>query len=150
MKQCLQCNYEKTCEGLNFQQQRLTDCDTIEITEYDKLVASETQKLQTKVSLAIDNALKTIEKKQTELITDIKNDPRKSAVDSMSLDLKLKIKHSLIQKLIRKPIVNQTKSPQAADTGKLNFVRENLAINVDSSVIFEFKNSFYRNHHMTP
>ena len=89
------------------------------ITEYDKLVASETEKLQTKINSAIDNALKTIEKKQTELMTNIKNDPRKSAVDSMSLGLKLKIKHHL---LIQKDILNQEKSPQEIppkDTGKL-------------------------------
>ena len=65
------------------------------LKEYDNLVASETKTLQTKVSSAIDNALKTIEKKQTELMTNIKNDPRKSAMGSMSFGLELKIKHHL-------------------------------------------------------
>ena len=101
---------------MNFQQRKLTDCDTIGLKEYDNLVASETKTLQTKVSLAIDNALKTIEKKQTELMTIIKNDPRKSSMDSMSLSLKLKIKNHLLN---QKDISNQAKSQHAVTTGKL-------------------------------
>ena len=115
-KQCFECNYDKTCDGLNFQQRKLTDCDTMGLKEYDNLVASETKTLQTKVSLAIDNALKTIEKKQTELMTIIKNDPRKSSMDSMSLSLKLKIKNHLLN---QKDISNQAKSQHAVNTGKL-------------------------------
>ena len=109
-KQCFQCNYEKTCDGLNFKQRRFTDCDTMAITEYENLVASEIIKLQTKVTSVIDNALKTIEKKQTELMANIKLDPRKSPVDNMSLELELKIQH---HSLIQKPPLNHAKSPQA-------------------------------------
>ena len=90
-KQCFQCNYEKTCDGLNFQQRQSTDCDTMKIEEYEKLVTEETELLQTKVTSAIDSAINKIEKEQSVMIAKLKFDPRKSSISKVSWEVELKI-----------------------------------------------------------
>ena len=83
-KQCFQCNYEKSCDGLKAQQRQPADCDVLTITEYEELVASKTQFLQNQVSAAIDE----IEKKQSELLAQIKLNPRNNASQKISIELK--------------------------------------------------------------
>ena len=60
------------------------DCDVLTITEYEELVASKTQFLQNQVSAAIDE----IEKKQSELLAQIKLNPRNNASQKISIELK--------------------------------------------------------------
>ena len=83
-KQCFQCNYEKKCDGLKVQQRKPADCDVLTIKEYAELVASKIKYLQNQVSAAIDE----IEKKQSELLTQIKLNPRNNASQKISIELK--------------------------------------------------------------
>ena len=76
---------------MSFQQRRYTDCDTMEITEYERLVSSETEALQSKMTMAIDAAMNTIQTKQSELMMEIRSDPRKSAIPKKSIKLVLQI-----------------------------------------------------------
>ena len=78
---------------MNFQQRHDTDCDTLPLTEYEKLVASETNHVQAKVTAAIDKAMETIANKQSELLANIKFDPRKRTGEKMILELDFKISH---------------------------------------------------------
>ena len=87
-KQCFQCNYEKSCDGLKAQQRQPIDCNVLTITEYEELVASKTQYLQNQVSTAIDEAIDEMDKKQSELSAQIKSDPRNSA-PKISIEIKI-------------------------------------------------------------
>ena len=78
------------CGGLTLQQRQFNQCDTMEFESYEKLIEKEIKLLQTKVTVAIDKGINSIEKKQSELIAKIKADPRKSAIESMTLELELK------------------------------------------------------------
>ena len=78
------------CGGLTLQQRQFNQCDTMEFEDYEKLIEKEIKLLQTKVTVAIDKGINSIEKKQSELIAKIKADPRKSAIESMKLELVLK------------------------------------------------------------
>ena len=77
---------------MNFQQQD-TDCDTMPLKDYEKLVASETKHVQAKVTAAIDKAMETIANKQSELLANIKFDPRKRAAEKMTFELDFKISY---------------------------------------------------------
>ena len=59
--------------------------------EYEQLVVSETKRLQTKMTAAIDKSMETIAEKQSELMAIIKFDPRKSAILVMNFELELKV-----------------------------------------------------------
>ena len=72
------------CDG-----RQSTDCDTMTIAEYERLVASETEQMQTKVNASIDRAISMLEDKRSELLTKIKADPRKSEIQRINLDLQL-------------------------------------------------------------
>ena len=63
----------------------------MEITEYERLVSSETEALQSKMTMAIDAAMNTIQTKQSELMIEIRSDPRKSAIPKKSIKLVLQI-----------------------------------------------------------
>ena len=63
----------------------------MEITEYERLVSSETQVLQSKMTRAIDSAMNSIQTKQSELMAEIKSDPRKSAIGKKKVKLVLQI-----------------------------------------------------------
>merc|ERR1712136_334647 len=63
----------------------------MEITQYDQLVSSETEALQSKMTRAIDAAMETIQRKQSELLANIKKDPRKSAIPRKNIRLVLQI-----------------------------------------------------------
>ena len=63
----------------------------MEITEYERLVSSETQVLQSKMTRAIDAAMSSIQTKQSELMAEIKSDPRKSAIRKKNIKLNLQI-----------------------------------------------------------
>ena len=63
----------------------------MEITEYERLVSSETQVLQSKMTRAIDAAMNSIQTKQSELMAEIKSDPRKSAIRKKNIKLNLQI-----------------------------------------------------------
>ena len=76
---------------MHFQQRQDTDCDTMPLKDYEKLVASETKHVQAKVTAAIDKAMETIANKQSELLTNIKFDPRKRAAEKMIFELDFKI-----------------------------------------------------------
>ena len=76
---------------MSFQQRRYTDCDIMEITEYERLVTSETQALQSKMTAAIDASMNMIQTKQTELMDSIKSDPRRSAIRKKNIKLVLQI-----------------------------------------------------------
>ena len=97
-KQCFKCNFEESCDGLGL----LTHtgdkpkgslkppyCDVMEISEYERLVAKETKTLQLKVTAVIDDAIKTMGTKQTELLDNIKRDPRKSEMETIEMKLVL-------------------------------------------------------------
>ena len=86
---------------MNFQQRHDTDCDTLPLTEYEKLVASETNHVQAKVTAAIDKAMETIALEQSELMENIKCDPRKRAAERMTLQLDFKISYSGLLKCQR-------------------------------------------------
>ena len=76
---------------MSFQQRKYTDCDIMEIKEYERLVSSETQVLQSKMTRAIDDAMNSIQAKQSELMAEIKSDPRKSAIRKKNIKLNLQI-----------------------------------------------------------
>ena len=63
----------------------------MEITEYERLVSSETEALQSKMTMAIDAAMNAIQTKQSELMMQIRSDPRKSAIPKKSIKLVLQI-----------------------------------------------------------
>ena len=63
----------------------------MEITEYERLVSSETQVLQSKMTRAIDAAMNSIQTKQSELMAEIKSDPRKNAIRKKNIKLNLQI-----------------------------------------------------------
>ena len=63
----------------------------MEITEYDRLVSSETESLQSKMTAAIDESMYLIQTKQTELMDSIKSDPRRSAIKKKNIKLVLQI-----------------------------------------------------------
>ena len=63
----------------------------MEITEYERLVSSETEALQSKMTTAIDRAMNSIQAKQSELMAEIKSDPRKSAIRKKKVKLVLHI-----------------------------------------------------------
>ena len=63
----------------------------MEITEYDRLVSSETEALQSKVRAAIDSSMNSIQTMQTELMDSIKSDPRRSAIKKKIIKLVLQI-----------------------------------------------------------
>ena len=87
-KQCFQCNYEKSCDGLKVQQRKPADCDVLTITEYEELVASKTKYLQNQVNTAIDE----MEKKQFELLAQIRSDPRKIAPPKINIEFEIGMK----------------------------------------------------------
>ena len=91
-KQCFQCNYEKSCDGLKAQQRQPIDCNVLTITEYEELVASKTQYLQNQVSTAIDEAIDEMDKKLSELLAQIKSDPRNIAPQKISIDIRIGMK----------------------------------------------------------
>ena len=76
---------------MNFQQRQYTDCDIVELAEYDRLVSNETEVLQAKMTTAIDSAMETIQTKQAELMAEIKSDPRKSSIGKKNIKLVLQI-----------------------------------------------------------
>ena len=80
----------KTCGGLTLQQRQFNHCDTMEFEAYEQLVENQTKLLQTKVTAAIDKGINAMEKKQSELIAKIKSDPRKSAIERLTLMLEPK------------------------------------------------------------
>ena len=96
-KQCFQCNYEKSCDGLKVQQRQPADCDVLTIKEYEELVANKTQYLQNQVNTAIDEAIDEIEKKQSELLAQIKSDPRNIAPQKISIELKVGMEKSIFE-----------------------------------------------------
>ena len=63
----------------------------MEISEYDRHVAKETKTLQLKVTAVIDDAIKTMGTKLTELLDNIKRDPRKSEMETIEMKLVLQI-----------------------------------------------------------
>ena len=75
---------ERAVESYNAASRQPADCDVLTITEYEELVASKTQFLQNQVSAAIDE----IEKKQSELLAQIKLNPRNNASQKISIELK--------------------------------------------------------------
>ena len=117
-KQCFKCSYEKTCDGLSFQQRRFTDCDVMEITEYERLVRTETEALQSKMTNAIDAAMSTIQTKQSELMAEIKSDPRKSGMPKRNIKLVLHISNE-------KESDGQTRQPKASQRGHRAFTGRN-------------------------
>ena len=97
-KQCFKCNFEKSCDGLGLLSHtgdkpkgslKPPYCDVMEISEYDRLVAKETKTLQVKVTAVIDEAIKTMGMKQTELLDNIKLDPRNSEMETIQMKLVL-------------------------------------------------------------
>ena len=70
-------------------QRRPVDCDVLTITEYEELVTRKSQYLQNKVSTAIDKAIDRMDKKQSELLAQIKSDPRNSALQKISIEIKI-------------------------------------------------------------
>ena len=84
--QCLKCNYEKTCDGLNFEQREFTDCDVMEIADYNRLQISQVNDLQANVDAAKNEANKYILTKQAKLMELIKEDPR---IDWKTRDVKM-------------------------------------------------------------
>ena len=84
--QCLKCNYEKTCDGLNFEKRKFTDCDVMEIAEYNRLKANQKNDLQANVDAAKNEANEYILKKQAKLMELIKEDPR---IDWKTRDIKM-------------------------------------------------------------
>lgn len=99
-KQCFKCSYEKTCDGLSFQQRRYTDCDTMEIADYEQLVSSEIEALQSKMTAAIDASMNMIQTKQAELIANIKSDPRKSSIKKTNVKLVLQVSFQVEEKIL--------------------------------------------------
>ena len=94
--QCFKCNFEKTCDGLSAHiddpdRGCLTPsfCDVMEISEYESLVTSQSKALQVKVAAVIDEAIKTMDSKQTELMNNIKRDPRKIDIEMLPIKLVL-------------------------------------------------------------
>lgn len=77
-KQCYQC--EKNCDGLTVQAGQSSDCDVMEISEYERLVASQTRALQQKMTIALDELFPNIASLQTDLMDKIKLDPRKTDI----------------------------------------------------------------------
>ena len=71
------------------QQRQPADCDVLTITEYEELVASKTQYLQNQVSTVIDKAIDEMDKKQSELLAQIKSDPRNNVFQTISIELKI-------------------------------------------------------------
>ena len=63
----------------------------MEITVYERLVRSETEALQSKMTMAIDEGMKMIQTKQSELMGEIKCDPRKSGMSKRNIKLVLQI-----------------------------------------------------------
>ena len=74
--QCFQCHYEKTCDGLSFQQRKSPCCDIIKMVEYQKLINDQKTALQNKVDEAIAEAIEAVETKQSQLWNLIESDPR--------------------------------------------------------------------------
>ena len=74
-------------------QRRPVDCDVLTITEYEELVTRKTQYLQNQVSTAIDEAIDEMDKKQSELLAQIKSDPRNIAPQKISIELKIGMKY---------------------------------------------------------
>ena len=80
-KQCLGCHFEKLCDEGNYKLERNNEhCNTMEMLEYENLVASEGNALQEKVSAAMDEAFHIMEIMQSKLDAEIKADPRKSRI----------------------------------------------------------------------
>ena len=63
----------------------------MEIKIYEELVATEIKRLQTKMTAAIDQSMETIAKKQSEIMANIRLDPRKNSILIMNVELELKI-----------------------------------------------------------
>ena len=84
--QCLKCNYEKTCGGLNFEQRNFTDCDVMELSEFIRLKTSQKNDLQVNVDAAKNEANEYILKKQEKLLELINRDPR---IDWKTRDIKM-------------------------------------------------------------
>lgn len=89
-EQCLKCNFEKTCNGLSFNERNFPDCDVIEIETYKKLLVIKKNDLQAKVRTAFvgdNDQMKTI---QSQLNKMIEADPRVSLeilIDKIKRDL---------------------------------------------------------------
>ena len=84
--QCLKCNYEKTCDGLNFERRKFTDCDVMEITDYNRLKANQKNDLQANADAEKSEANEYILKKQAKLMELINQDPR---IDWKTRDIKM-------------------------------------------------------------
>ena len=63
----------------------------MEITEYERLVSSETVALQSKITMAIDAAMNSIQREQSVLMDKIRFDPRKTAIRRKNIKLRLEI-----------------------------------------------------------
>ena len=63
----------------------------MEIIEYERLVSSETQALRSKITMAIDAAMISIQREQSVLMDKIKFDPRKTAIRKKNIKLRLEI-----------------------------------------------------------
>ena len=75
-QQCLKCHYEKTCDGLSFQQRKNINCDIMELADYEKLIDDQLIALREKVDKVIREAARSITTKQTQLWNMIESDPR--------------------------------------------------------------------------
>ena len=126
----MKCSYEKTCDGLSFQQRRYTDCDIMEITEYKRLVSSETEALQSKMTMAIDAAMNTIQTKQSELMMEIRSDPRKTAIRKRNITLRLEISHK--QEISNKELAGALLAgPVAQAVSSATFLYSGLVGNIE-------------------
>ena len=63
----------------------------MELAEYERLVSSETEKLQAKMTTAINSIMETIQTKQSELMAEIKSDPRNRSIGKKNIKLVLHI-----------------------------------------------------------
>ena len=90
--QCLKCHFHKTCDGLHPYDINQSECQAMEIREYQKLIESQKNTPQAKVDAAIKQAVDLLKSQQSCLWDHIESNPK----NEWKFDLEIiKIQNSL-------------------------------------------------------